>query len=146
MDICLWQSLILGTNGTTALTLTWAISLLLNNRESLKKVQDELDVHVGRHRQVEESDILELVYLNAVVKETLRLYPALPLNAPREAMEDCAVAGFHVPAGTHLLVNIWKIHRDPRIWSDPFEFRPERFVGYFLLRIELVPLLISLDF
>lgn len=118
----------LGANDTTALTLTWAISLLLNHRKALKKVQDELDVTVGRHRRVEESDVKQLVYLNAVIKETFRLYPALPLNAPREAMEDCTVGGFHVPAGTHLFVNVWKMHRDPRIWSNPSEFQPERSV------------------
>ncbi|XP_031384163.1 xanthotoxin 5-hydroxylase CYP82C4-like [Punica granatum] len=121
-------SLISGANDTTVVTLTWAISLLLNNREALKKVQDELELHVGWNRQVDESDIPNLVYLNAVVKETLRLYPAGPLSVPREAMEDCTIGGFHVPAGTCLLVNMWKMHRDPRIWSDPSEFRPERFM------------------
>lgn len=110
------------------LTLTWALSLLLNNQHSLKRAQDELDVRVGMHRQVEESDIKNLTYLQAVVKETLRLYPVLPLSAPREAMEDCIVAGFHVPAGTRLMVNLWKLQRDPRIWSRTSEFQPERFL------------------
>ncbi|KAI6701261.1 hypothetical protein NL676_015585 [Syzygium grande] len=121
-------SVILGGNDTTVLTLTWALSLLLNNQHSLKRAQDELDVRVGMHRQVEESDIKNLTYLQAVVKETLRLYPVLPLSAPREAMEDCTVAGFHVPAGTRLMVNLWKLQRDPRIWSRASEFQPERFL------------------
>ncbi|KAF8393876.1 hypothetical protein HHK36_020074 [Tetracentron sinense] len=121
-------SLILGGNDTTVVSLTWTISLLLKNRQVLKKAQDELDIHVGRHRQVDESDVKNLVYLHAIVKETLRLYPALPISAPHEAMEDCTVAGFHVPAGTRLVVNLWKLHRDPRIWSDPTEFCPERFL------------------
>ncbi|KAK2978378.1 hypothetical protein RJ640_016480 [Escallonia rubra] len=122
-------SLILGGNDTTVITLTWALSLLLNNRHVLRRAQDELDIHVGRHRQVDEADVKDLIYLQAIVKETLRLYPALPLSAPREAMEDCTVAGFHVPAGTRLFVNLWKMHRDPSIWSDPLEFQPERFLG-----------------
>ena len=108
--------------------LSWTLSLLLNNRYALRRVQDELDVHVGRHRQVDESDIKNLVYLQAVVKETLRLYPATPLSVPREAMGDCTVAGFHIPAGTQLLVNLWKLHRDPAVWRDPREFKPERFL------------------
>ncbi|KAJ9704902.1 hypothetical protein PVL29_003112 [Vitis rotundifolia] len=43
-------------------------------------------------------------------------------------MEDCTVAGFHIQAGTRLLVNLWKLQKDPRIWSDPLEFQPERFL------------------
>uniref|UniRef100_A0A6M2E970 Cytochrome P450 n=1 Tax=Populus davidiana TaxID=266767 RepID=A0A6M2E970_9ROSI len=121
-------SLILGGHDTTFVTLTWALSLILNNREVLEKAQDELDIQVGKHRQVDETDIKNLVYLQAIVKETMRLYPAAQLSAPRQAMEDCTVAGFHIPAGTRLLVNLWKLHRDPNIWSNPLEFQPERFL------------------
>ncbi|RVW61141.1 Cytochrome P450 82C4 [Vitis vinifera] len=121
-------NLILAGYDTTAITLTWALSLLLNNRHALKKSQAELEIHVGKHRQVDGSDIKNLVYLQAIVKETLRLYPPGPLSVPHEAMEDCTVAGFHIQAGTRLLVNLWKLHRDPRVWLDPLEFQPERFL------------------
>lgn len=90
--------------------------------------QDELDIHVGRERQVEESDMEKLIYLQAIIKETLRLYPAAPLGVPHEAMEDCVVGDYHVPKGTRLLLNLWKIHRDAKVYSDPNEFRPERFL------------------
>lgn len=93
----------------------------------LKKAQEELDLRVGMERQVDESDIKNLIYLQAIVKETLRLYPAGPLLGPREAFEDCTVAGHPVAAGTRLVVNIWKIQRDPRVWSNPSSFQPERF-------------------
>ncbi|OAY25458.1 cytochrome P450 CYP82D47-like [Manihot esculenta] len=122
-------SLILGGNDTTVVTLIWALSLLLNNPRVLKKAQDELDIQVGKHQQVKESHVKNLVYLQAVVKETLRLYPATPLSVPREAMEDCIIAGFHIPAGTRLFVNLWKLHRDPSIWTNPLEFQPERFLN-----------------
>ena len=122
------KALILGGSDTTAGTLTWAISLLLNNSEMLKKAQEELDLQVGRERPVDESDIKNLVYIQAIIKETLRLYPAGPLLGPREAMNDCTVAGYHVPAGTRLVVNVWKIQRDPRVWSNPSAFLPERFL------------------
>ncbi|KAJ4827441.1 hypothetical protein Tsubulata_011095 [Turnera subulata] len=121
-------SLLLGGSDTSMITIIWAISLLLNNPNVLKKAQDELDDCVGKHRLVDESDIKNLVYLQAIVKETLRLYPAGPIGAPREAMEDCEIGGFHVPAGTRLFVNMWKLHRDPRIWSNPLDFHPERFL------------------
>ncbi|KAL8116191.1 hypothetical protein AgCh_022619 [Apium graveolens] len=121
-------SLILGCSDTTSATLAWALSLLLNNRHVLKKAQDELNKYVGRDRQVKESDIKNLTCLRATVKETLRLYPAAPLSVQHEAMEDCTVSGFHIPSGTRLIVNLWKMHRDPKVWSDPLDFQPDRFL------------------
>ena len=94
----------------------------------LKAAQEELDLHVGKDKWVEESDIRNLNYLQAIVKETLRLYPPGPVTGLREAMEDCNVGGYYVPKGTRLIINIWKQQRDPRVWSNPFEFKPERFM------------------
>ncbi|KAF5777376.1 putative cytochrome P450 [Helianthus annuus] len=113
---------------TTTVTLTWALALLVNNPLVLKKAQQELENYVGRDRKVEESDMNNLVYLQAIIKETMRLYPAAALSVPHESTEDCIVGGHTVPKGTRLFVNIWKIHHDPQIWTDPFEFRPERFL------------------
>lgn len=121
--------MILGGSDTTTVTLTWAVALLLNNRNVLKKAQDELDTHVGRERLLKESDMKNLVYLQAILKETQRLYPAAPLAVPHETMEDCTVAGYHVPVGTRLFVNLAKLHRDPNVWFDPYKFKPERFLS-----------------
>ncbi|XP_038713297.1 dimethylnonatriene synthase-like [Tripterygium wilfordii] len=122
--------LILMMTGTesTAVTLTWALSLLLNNPTVLKKAQEELDINVGRQNWVQESDIKNLKYLQAIVKETLRLYPPGPITGPREATEDCYIGGYHVPKGTRLIVDIWKLQRDPNVWSNPTAFEPERFM------------------
>ncbi|XP_042490464.1 demethylepipodophyllotoxin synthase-like [Macadamia integrifolia] len=122
------QNMILAGTDTITVTLIWALSLLLNNQHAMKRAQEELGKHVGRERQVKESDISRLKYLQAIVKETFRLYPAAPLSGPREAMEECIIAGYHVPVGTRMITNIWKIHRDPRVWSQPHEFQPERFL------------------
>ena len=119
--------MIAGGSDTIATTLTWAISLLLNNPDVLRRAQDELVTQVGRDRQIDESDIPCLVYLQAIVKETLRLYPAAPL-IPREFNEDCNVGGCYIPTGTRLIVNLHKIFRNDQIWEDPFEFKPERFL------------------
>lgn len=121
-------SLLSGGYDTAMVTLTWAVTLLLNNRRVLRKVENELDKHVGRDRQVNEADVKNLSYLQAVVKETLRLYPPAQLNGFHEATEDCSLAGFHISAGTHLFINLWKLQRDPSFWSDPLEFQPERFL------------------
>ncbi|KAF3788096.1 F-box/LRR-repeat protein 14 [Nymphaea thermarum] len=95
----------------------------------MKKVQGELDHHVGKERTVNESDLKNLVYLQAVIKVSLRLGPPTPLLALRESIEDCHIGGFHVPAGTHLAVNLWEIHHDPQLWAEPDKFQPERFIG-----------------
>ncbi|KAH9767463.1 Xanthotoxin 5-hydroxylase CYP82C4 [Citrus sinensis] len=121
-------TLIVAAADTTVVTLTWAIALLLNNRDVLKKAQDELDIQVGTKRQVNGSDMRNLVYLQAIIKETMRLYPALPLLLPHESIEECTVNGYHVPAGTQLFVNAWKIQRDPCVWEEPCQFQPERFL------------------
>ncbi|CAN4122759.1 unnamed protein product [Withania somnifera] len=113
---------------TTIVTLTWTLSLLMNNYQALKIAQDEIDAHVGKNRWVQESDIKNLIYLQAIVKEALRLYPAAPLSVPHESMEDCTISGYDIPKGTRLLVNLWKIHHDPNIWPNPNDFKPERFL------------------
>ncbi|KAI3842732.1 hypothetical protein MKW98_015399, partial [Papaver atlanticum] len=106
--------LILGGTDTNMVILVWALSSLLNNQIALKKVHDELNIQVGKDRQVDKSDIKNLVYLQAVMKETLRLYSG-PLSGFRVSSEDCTIAGYHIPAGTQLLVNSLKIHRDPQV-------------------------------
>ncbi|XP_023765607.1 cytochrome P450 CYP82D47 [Lactuca sativa] len=113
---------------TTTATLTWGLALLVSNPVVLKKAQEEIEKHVGRDRMVEESDLKNLVYLQAIIKETMRLYPAVPLSVPHESTQDCIVGGYTVDKGTRLLVNIWRIQHDPEIWEDPFEFQPERFL------------------
>ncbi|PON70135.1 Cytochrome P450, E-class, group I [Parasponia andersonii] len=122
------HNLITAGSGTTMGTVTWAISLLLNNRHVLKKAQEELSSHVGKNRLVNESDILKLTYIQAIVKDTLRLYPTAPLAAPRVFTEDCTIGGYHVTKGTRLITNLWKIQTDPIAWPNPFEFMPERFL------------------
>ncbi|KAI3856253.1 hypothetical protein MKX03_036377 [Papaver bracteatum] len=108
-------TLILRGTDTVMVGLLWALSLLVNHPHVMEKAEAELNMHVGRDRQVEESDIKKLTYLQAIIKETMRLYPPGPLSAPRESMEDCTVAGYNIPAGTRLIVNLWKIQRDPQV-------------------------------
>uniref|UniRef100_A0A803NB94 Cytochrome P450 n=1 Tax=Chenopodium quinoa TaxID=63459 RepID=A0A803NB94_CHEQI len=88
----------------------------------------ELDIVVGKERQVEESDLKNLVYMQAVLKEAMRLYPAVLLSVPREDITDCTVSGYSIPAGTQLFVNLYKIQRDPQVWENSLNFHPERFL------------------
>lgn len=115
---------------TSAGTMEWAMSLLLNNPQVLKKAQIEIDNLVGNDRLIDESDFAKLPFLHSIINETLRMYPAGPLLIPHESSEDCSVGGFHVPCGTTLFVNVWAIQNDPTIWEEPRNFKPERFDGF----------------
>ncbi|KAI3785437.1 hypothetical protein L1987_44555 [Smallanthus sonchifolius] len=117
-----------GTDTSTA-TVEWAFSLLLNHKHVLQKARDEIDIHVGENRLVDEPDMANLPYLLCIVNETLRMYPPGPLLVPHESSDDCVVGGYHIPRGTMLLVNQWAIHHDPDLWADPEMFYPERFEG-----------------
>ncbi|KAF5177049.1 Cytochrome p450 [Thalictrum thalictroides] len=124
----IWVLVAAGTD-TSAGTMEWAMSLLLNNPQVIKKAQAEIDVQVEKDRLVDESDINKLPYLHCIINETLRMYPAGPLLVPHESSEDCVVCGFNVPRGTMLLVNMWGIQNDPKLWDEPTKFKPERFEG-----------------
>ncbi|CAN1233752.1 Cytochrome P450 CYP82J17 [Linum perenne] len=122
------MSLIVAGSDTTSITLSWILSNLLNHKQVLKLAQQEIDDKVGTDRWVDDSDIENLAYLGAVIKETLRMYPPGPLSVPREASEDITIKGYHVPKGTRFFANFWKLHRDPKVWSNPDEYKPERFL------------------
>ncbi|XP_078441664.1 3,9-dihydroxypterocarpan 6A-monooxygenase-like [Wolffia australiana] len=112
---------------SSAVTLEWALTELINHPEMLKKAQEEVDRVVGKERLVEETDIAGMPYVQAIIRETLRLHPAA-VFAGRRCREDVTVCGFHIAAGTSVFVNIWSLGKDPEQWKDPLEFRPERFV------------------
>ncbi|KAJ8765727.1 hypothetical protein K2173_014849 [Erythroxylum novogranatense] len=121
--------LVIATAGTdtTATTLEWAMSNLLNHPEVLKKAREEVDREVGQHRLVNESDLPKLHYLQNIISETLRLYPPTPLLLPHMSSDKCTIGGYVVPPDTMVLVNAWAIHKDPELWEDPTSFKPERF-------------------
>ncbi|XP_054787686.1 cytochrome P450 81E8-like [Prosopis cineraria] len=119
--------LLLAGTDTSAVTLEWAMSSLLNNPNVLGKARKEIDSHIGQERFIDEPDTSNLPYLQSIISETLRLHPAAPLLVPHEASADCTIAGYNVPRGTIVLVNAWAIHRDPQLWDDPASFKPERF-------------------
>ncbi|XP_028769833.1 cytochrome P450 81E8-like [Neltuma alba] len=119
--------LVFAATDTSAVTLEWAMSSLLNNPHVLEKAKKEIDTHIGQERLIDERDISKLPYLQSIVSETLRLHTAAPLLNSHEASNDCSIAGYNVPRGTIVLINAWAIHRDPQVWSDPTGFKPERF-------------------
>uniref|UniRef100_A0AAU8HQ35 Flavonoid 3'-hydroxylase n=1 Tax=Silybum marianum TaxID=92921 RepID=A0AAU8HQ35_SILMA len=113
---------------TSSSTVEWAMAELIRHPQLLKQAQEEMDTVVGQDRLVSELDLSRLTFLEAIVKETFRLHPSTPLSLPRIASESCEVNGYYIPKGSTLLVNVWAIARDPKMWTDPLEFRPTRFL------------------
>ncbi|CDP01242.1 unnamed protein product [Coffea canephora] len=121
------QIMLSAGSDTTSGTMEWALSVLLNNPEALKKAQEEIDVQIGQSRLITDSDLGQLPYLQAIINETFRMYPVSPFISLHESSEECTVEGFGIPRGTLLLVNLWAINYDPEIWEEPTKFKPERF-------------------
>jgi cytochrome P450 len=106
----------------------WAMAELLCNPEALSKAKLELKQVIGEGHPVEESDISRLPYLQAILKETLRLHPPTPLLLPRKADADVEINGYIIPMGAQVLVNAWAIGRDPTLWENANSFMPDRFL------------------
>ncbi|KAK3038474.1 hypothetical protein RJ639_029772 [Escallonia herrerae] len=123
----LLMDMVVGGTDTTSNTIEFAMAEMMKKPDVMKKAQHELDTVVGKDNVVEESDTHRLPYLNSVMKEVLRLHPALPLLVPHCPSETCTIGSYTIPKGARVFVNVWAIHRDPSIWENPLEFRPERF-------------------
>ncbi|KAJ6705067.1 CYTOCHROME P450 FAMILY PROTEIN EXPRESSED [Salix purpurea] len=125
----LWEMIFRGTD-TVALLLEWIMARMVLHPEIQAKAQQELDTCIGSQlRGVQDSDIPNLPYLRAVVKEVLRLHPPGPLLSwARLAIHDVHVDKTLIPAGTTAMVNMWAITHDPSIWRDPWAFNPDRFI------------------
>ncbi|KAJ0025126.1 hypothetical protein Pint_06938 [Pistacia integerrima] len=103
----------------------WQTSSTIPN--ILEKAQEEIDQVVGKARLVKQSDLPNLPYLQAIIKENFRLHPPIPMLA-RKSIADCQIGNYTIPEGSLLFVNIWSIGRDPKVWSNPMKFNPERFL------------------
>ncbi|XP_065860350.1 cytochrome P450 76T24-like [Euphorbia lathyris] len=111
---------------TTAKTLEWGMAELLRNPEKLLNLKKELKEVEG---EIQESDINKLPYLQAIVKEIFRLHPPAPFLVPHKAESDVEIGGFKIPKNAQILVNVWAMGRDEKIWENPDRFEPERFLA-----------------
>ncbi|CAK0764599.1 hypothetical protein CVIRNUC_003174 [Coccomyxa viridis] len=117
---------LLGGYETTASALGFTIYSLAANPDKAAKLMQEVDAF-GRDREPGRLDIEQLPYVQACFKEALRLFPPGHI-AIREAVEDLDLDGHFVPKGTWIHVSICGIHRDPKVWGNPDEYTPERWV------------------
>ncbi|XP_010092319.2 cytochrome P450 71A1, partial [Morus notabilis] len=121
------QDMLVGGIETTSTLMEWLMSELMNNPRVMKRAQEEVRRVVGEKAMVEINDIHRMDYLKCVIREALRLHPPGTLLIPRETSRSVEIRGYHIPAGTKVLVNAWAIHRHPDFWDEPEEFIPERF-------------------
>ncbi|PIA30378.1 hypothetical protein AQUCO_05600070v1 [Aquilegia coerulea] len=113
---------------TSSVSLDWAMSELLREPEIMEEVQKEVRAIAGGKLLLKDHDIEEMHYLKAVIKETIRLHPPLPLLVPRESMEYINLHGYDIPAKTRVMINAYAIARDPLSWEEPEKFWPKRFL------------------
>lgn len=126
------MTFLLAGHETTALTLAWACYLLDQNPATADRLWDELDRELGG-RPPRLDDLPRLRYLDAVVSETLRLYPPAYLTG-RQALRDVTIGEYHLPRGVAVLISQWVMQRDTRYFDDPTAFRPERWLDGRLAR------------
>ncbi|KAL1544074.1 premnaspirodiene oxygenase-like isoform X2 [Salvia divinorum] len=115
---------------TSSSALDWVMTELMRNPLAMAKVQAEIrQVMKGRsHTDIEEEDIQKMKYLKLVIMEAHRLHPQATV-IPRKSRESCQINGYTIPAKMRVLVNAWAIQRDPKYWTDPETFKPERFLN-----------------
>ncbi|XP_057763627.1 tryptophan N-monooxygenase CYP79A68-like [Salvia miltiorrhiza] len=106
----------------------WALAEMINQPDIFAKACEELDRIVGKDRLVEESDLPNLNYVKACVKESFRLHPLAPFNQPHVSSKDLVVSGYFIPKGSHVLLSRPGLGRNPRVWDEPLRFKPERHI------------------
>jgi len=121
------QEIFIGATDTSVQTTQWTMAEILNHPNVLERLRKDIDSVVGKTRLIHETDLPNLPYLQAVVKEGLRLHPPGPLLV-RTFQERCKIKGFYIPEKTTLVINAYAVMRDPDSWEDPDEFKPERFL------------------
>ena len=123
-----WQEPLVAGTDSSSVTVEWAMAELIRSPESLKKIREELTTEINQN-MLKDSDLRKLPYLQACLKETLRLHPPGPSLLPHRAVESCKVMNYTIPKDAQVLVNAWAIGRDPMSWEDPLVFKPERFLN-----------------
>ena len=113
---------------TTAAAMTWATYLIGSHPDIQERIHEELDTVFGddKNRPASMEDLRQLQYLEQVIKESLRLFPSVPIMA-RVTTEECQIDGYIIPKDTEVAVFVYGIHHSPEVWNDPETFDPERF-------------------
>ncbi|CAN1828741.1 Cytochrome P450 98A2 [Linum perenne] len=123
----LWDMITAGMD-TTAISSEWAMAEIVKHPRVQQMLHEEMDRVIGFERVMTEADFSSLPYLQCVVKESLRLHPPTPLMLPHRSNANVKIGGYDIPKGSNVHVNVWAVARDPAVWKEPLEFKPERFL------------------
>ncbi|XP_055909303.1 cytochrome P450 18a1 [Eupeodes corollae] len=113
---------------TIKTTLLWINVFMLRNPEEMRRVQEELDQVVGRHRLPSIEDLQYLPVTESTILESMRRSSIVPLATTHSPTRDVEVNGYKIPAGSHVIPLINSVHMDPNLWDKPEEFNPRRFI------------------
>ncbi|MCO5573897.1 hypothetical protein L7F22_027672 [Adiantum nelumboides] len=113
---------------TTLWSTEWGIAELINNQHIQEKLRNELDEVLGKGVPITEPDVAKLPYLQAMVKEILRMHMVIPMLVPHMNLQSAKLGKYDIPAGCRLLVNAWGIANNPKYWEKPEVFNPDRFI------------------
>ncbi|XP_066270896.1 cytochrome P450 2D4-like [Branchiostoma lanceolatum] len=133
--------LFLAGTETTANTIRWALLYMMVNPEVQEKVHQEIDSVLGQTPPSYAQRSL-LPYTTATLAEVQRIKPIGPLSVPHAASRDTTLNGYNIPQETWILVNLWSVHMDPKLFPEPNQFQPERFLdqdGNFVKHEALIP-------
>jgi enediyne biosynthesis protein E7 len=118
--------LLVAGHSAPASALVWTMHLVAQHPDVRDRLEAEVDAVLG-DRPPGPTDLSQLRYTRAVLKEAMRLYPPVWLLLPRRTAVAEQIGGYDIAAGTKVLVSPWVLHRHPRLWEDPDRFNPDRF-------------------
>ncbi len=127
-------TLFFASHEAAALVLTWTCFLLALHPEKQETLIAENRGQLHERTASAVAELSALTYTRMVIKEAMRLYPP-NRSVGREALNDCEIGNYQVPAGTQLLMSQWVVHRDPRYFDSPEEFLPERWTPEFMRQL-----------
>nr|XP_017254858.1 PREDICTED: cytochrome P450 76AD1-like isoform X2 [Daucus carota subsp. sativus] len=128
IKVLLMDLFIAGTD-TNSSTIEWAMTELIQNPSIMQKLREELTHRIAEKGSLEEAEILEIPYLQSVLKETMRLHLVSPFLLPHKTVTNVKFKGYTIPKNTPIIINAWAIARDSNSWENPTDFTPERFLS-----------------
>ncbi|KAL3862708.1 hypothetical protein ACJMK2_008661 [Sinanodonta woodiana] len=127
--VAIVMDLFLAGTETTSITFTWASFYLASRPDIQNRIFEEINEHVGTERLPSIHDKQNLVYTEAFIMEVLRISSIVVLSVAHAPVTDVCIRGYRIPKGIRILPDIHSVLSDPKVWGDPENFRPERYVN-----------------